>query len=340
MLNRLSSEEKSNNKNLHRYSRVLIIDSMNLFTRMFSAVNSHNQTVSHVGGLCGFLKGMSAAIKLINPTECILVFDGEQGSRNRKYLYPQYKANRIGNNKISNYKSFRTKHKEDTAKFNEMTRLIDYLAFLPVKSVCVDKLEADDVIGYLATKFYTDYEDSEVYIMSTDQDFLQLVNDRITVWSPTKKKFFKPVDVLETYNVHPENFPIYKALVGDTSDNVPGVDGFGEKNAPKLVEFLTESKRHTLNDLYELCENPPKNSVLYNRVLEIKPIVEIFYKIMNIQEPNISDIDLEDIINQVYIDTPRLKRNDFIRLTNEDQLGSAFLYIDSFLESFSLLNLK
>ncbi len=338
ILSRMKNEEPK--VKLHKYSNILIIDSTNTFIRSFSVVNSHNLSSNHTGGLLGTLRSISSAIKIIQPTECILVFDGEEGSRNRKYLYPQYKANRLNNNKISNYKSFTDKKEEDNSKYDQMVRLMDYLSLLPVKIVCIDKIEADDVIAYLSRRFYNEYSDSQITIMSTDQDFMQLVNDRTTVWSPTKKKFYKTEDVLELYGTHPNNLPLYKALVGDTSDNVPGVDGFGEKNTPKLIEFLSEETKHTLKDLYNLCENPTKKSVLYDRVLEIKPMVEIFYKIMNLQEPNLSEDNIKEILEYVYIDTPLLKRNEFIRLCNQDVLGESFRNIDSFMESFNTLKLN
>lgn len=326
------------NIKFHRNSKVIIIDGINTFIRAFSVVNYHNKDAIHVGGLTGFLKSIGSAVKLLEPTHCIITFDGEEGSRSRKYLFPEYKANRNKVTKPTNYKSFSTKREEDIAKYNEMSRLMDYLHCLPVNIICIDRLEADDVIGYLSNKIYQEYSDSNIWIMSSDQDFFQLINDRTFVYSPIKKKIYNTSLVESEYGIHPENFLLYKTLLGDTSDNVPGVHGFGEKNTPLLIEMLKTNKRKTLKDLYEVCENPPKKSLLYDRVLEMKPMVEIFYKIMNIREPNISDEDKEILDEMINRKLPGLKKYEFSKLCQEDQLGASMINPGAWLNAFSLLN--
>ena len=74
--------------------KVLIIDGLNTFIRVFSVVPITNDDGAHVGGIIGFLKSIGFAIKMHNPTRCIIVFDGEGGSDRRRKLFPDYKANR------------------------------------------------------------------------------------------------------------------------------------------------------------------------------------------------------------------------------------------------------
>lgn len=323
--------------NLHLNSRILLVDGMNTFLRSFAAINHVNLAGNHVGGLTGYLKSLGFAIKFLQPTRVINIFDGEGGSINRKYLYPKYKANR-DNQRIVNFKSFNNKKEEDESKINEITRLIDYLRYLPVSSICVDKLEADDVIGYLSTKFHNEVPDSNVFIMSSDADFLQLINERITVYSPTKKKIYKIEDVLEEYKIHPENFIIYKSLVGDNSDNIPGVQGIGQKNISQLFEILEHPERKSLADIYEVCSDPPKKSVLYQRILNNMKMVEVFYKLINLREPNISKLDIENIHEQLNKPISPLKKYDFLQLYNYDQLGDTINGVDNWLDTFSVLN--
>lgn len=323
--------------NLHYNSRVLIIDGMNTFLRSFAVVNRVNLAGNDVGGLIGFLKSLGHSIKLLSPTRVVIVFDGEAGSGNRKYLYSQYKGNR-DTGRIMNYKSFQTKDSEDNSKYNQITRLIDYLHFLPISIMSYDKLEADDVMGYLAGRIYKEYSDSKVYIMSSDNDFMQLVNDRINVYSPTKKKIYGVENVLGDFGIHPDNFLLYKSLVGDTSDNIPGVSGLGEKNVVKLFEFMAKPERKTLQDIYNICENPPKKSVLYDRILNVNKQVEIFYKIMNIMEPNISEDIVIDIMGSYHKKAPPLKKYDFMKLYNHDKMGDAISHLDLWVNLFSTLN--
>ncbi len=321
----------------HYNSNVLLVDGMNTFLRSFAAINHLNIMGNHVGGLTGFLRSIASAIKQINPSRVIIVFDGESGSLNRKYLYPEYKGNRK-NAKVVNYKSFSNKDDEDSAKNDQITRLIDYLRFLPVTLICIDRLEADDVIGHLSNLIYTTYEDSETWIMSSDNDFMQNINKRVHVYSPTKKKNYSISNVIDEFGVHPENFTVYKALTGDTSDNIPGVMGIGDKNVSKLFEDLKSDKRMSLQDIYKVCQDKPINSVLYDRVLEMEKMVEIFYQLVNLREPNISDDDKEDIRRMFYAKVPKLQKYNFVKLYESDKMGDTIPYLNSWLDCFSPLN--
>ena len=78
---------------------------------------------------------------------------------------------------------------------------------------------------------------SKIVLMSTDKDFLQLVNHRVSVWSPTKKKMYDPPKVLEDYGIPSHNFAVYRAIDGDKSDNIDGVRGWGLKTIQKNYHF-------------------------------------------------------------------------------------------------------
>ena len=191
-------------------SRVLIIDSLNSFLRSFTVIRHVNQSGNHIGGLTGFLRSMSYAMNLIKPTRVICVFDGHGGSTNKRYLYPEYKANR-GINRVTNWDMFESHVEESESITNQIVRLVEYLKCLPVDLVAIDKIEADDVIGYITQKL-----EGKVWIVSSDRDYLQLVSDRVTVFSPTKKKFYDPQSVLQEYVVTSENFLTQKVLLGDS----------------------------------------------------------------------------------------------------------------------------
>ena len=280
--------------NLHSNSRVLLIDSLNLFLRNFCALNHFNRAGNHVGGLTGTLKSLGSLIKTLNPTKIIMCFDGERGSVARKYLYRPYKANRSAT-KITNTRSFSTAEEEKSAKNDQITRLVDYLRTLPVQLIVCDNLEADDIIAHLATYIPENYPDSLTYIVSSDQDYLQRVNDRVFVYSPIKHILYDTKTVLEEYGIHPFNLNVYKSLIGDTSDNLPGVSGIGQKNIQKLFPDLIEPKFKGLEYIYETCELKPTKSVLYDRILYVRSTLETMFKLMDLHSPNISDGDKEEI---------------------------------------------
>jgi DNA polymerase I len=220
--------EESTLEPLHLNSRVLLIDSMNTFLRSFAVIPNVNAQGNHVGGLIGFMKSLGYAIKLIQPTRVVLVFDGQGNITNRRNTYAEYKGNRKIK-RITNWKAFDSLDEESASVTEQMMRLIEYLKTLPVNISIIDKIEADDTIAYLAQKLKDD-----VVIYSADQDFLQLVNDRVTVYSPIKKKFYKQKEVFEEYGLWPKNFITMKCLMGDKSDNLPGIKGLGAKKLFKL----------------------------------------------------------------------------------------------------------
>ena len=104
---------------------------------------------------------------------------------------------------------------------------------LPLTVLSVDNAEADDVIAYISKQIYNK-DENNITILSTDKDFLQLVDNRITVWSPTKKKVYKPDTVLNEYGIPSHNFIFYRAIDGDKSDSIPGLKGWGLKSISKV----------------------------------------------------------------------------------------------------------
>jgi 5'-3' exonuclease len=100
-------------------------------------INHINPDGHHIGGLTGFLKSIGYAIKMLEPTKVILVFDGVGGSNNKRNLYPDYKANR-NKNRMTNYSIFSNKEEETESINNQMARLIQYLQCLPVSMICID----------------------------------------------------------------------------------------------------------------------------------------------------------------------------------------------------------
>jgi len=307
--------EESNLEPLHLNSRVLLIDSMNTFLRSFAMIPAINPQGNHIGGLVGFLKSLGYVIKLIRPTRVILVFDGQGNITNRRNTYADYKANREIK-RITNYKVFSTLEEESDSIATQMLRLLDYLKSLPVNISIIDKIEADDTIAYLSQKLKDD-----VIIYSADQDFLQLVNDRITVYSPIKKKFYKPNDVYEQYGMHPYNFITMKCLMGDKSDNLPGVKGLGPKKLMKYFPEITGEKRFTLQEAYQKATDKVEEHGIYGNVHLFKSQLEINYELMSLENIELLDKDKKEL--DKLIDSPpyNFNKKRFLQMYEKDLLG-------------------
>ena len=300
---------------------ILIVDGMNTFLRSFTMINHINPEGHHIGGLTGFLKSVGYAIKMIEPTKVVIVFDGVGGSNAKRNLYPEYKANR-NKNRMTNYSIFSNKEEESESINNQMARLIQYLQLLPVSLICIDGIEADDTIGYLATKLENYSATKEVTIMSADKDFLQLVSNKVKVYSPVKKKIYKPKDVLEDYNVSSYNFVNYKILMGDTSDNLPGVNGLGPKKLLKLFPALSSDEPVTLADIVIESEKKVDEHDLYARIVERKHQLIINEKLIDLKAIPLSNENVEQIQNS-FKSRYELNSHMFMQMYVIDKLGES-----------------
>jgi len=271
------------NEDTQEEERILIIDGFNLFFRVFSMTNTVDlSSNTHIGGLGGFLRSLGTLINKTFPTKVYIVFDGVNSSTSRKNLLPEYKSNR-DNAGIINKEIFDTKESEDEAKFGQIARIVQYLKLLPVKTLILDNTEADDVISYLSTILAKD-KNNKCFIVSSDKDFIQLVRENIIVYSPIIKKFYTTVEVEEAFKLPISNFILYKTLLGDQSDEVPGVKGLGKKKLFKLFPELQE-KKLTMDDLHEICEGKFKEHLIYARFLQDFEQLKVNYKIMDLTNP-------------------------------------------------------
>ena len=321
------------NDSLGVNDRVLIVDGLNLYLRVFAVNGALNDNGVPVGGLTGFLRSLAYAIREVNPTRVIIVYDGAGGSQRRRKIHPDYKANRKPGKRITRWDAFKNATEEKESMKIQFSRLIEYLDFLPINVISIDKIEADDTIAYIAHTLL----DKEVTIMSADQDFLQLVNDRITVWSPTKKKFYTPRMVEADYGIPAHNFLMYKALMGDKSDNIPGVKGLGPKKLPKIVPDLFTQ---TTLDLDFILEHAGKGEEpMHKRISESADQLRLNEELMDLKNPPISGELKLRITRLIEAPINLLSRNDFIIMYNDDQLGNAITSPDLWLkEHFIKLN--
>lgn len=327
----LNNIEKSDSLNVN--DRVLIVDGLNLYLRVFAVNGALNDNGVPVGGLTGFLRSLAYAIREVNPTRVIIVYDGAGGSQRRRKIHSDYKSNRKPGKRITRWDAFKDAREEKESMKIQFSRLLEYLDFLPINVISIDRIEADDTIAYIAHTLL----DKEVTIMSADQDFLQLVNDRITVWSPTKKKFYTPRMVEADYGIPAHNFLMYKTLMGDKSDNIPGVKGLGPKKLPKILPDLFTQQ--TL-DLDFILEHAGKGEEpMHKRISESADQLQLNEELMDLKNPPISGELKLQITRLIESPINLLSRNDFIIMYNDDQLGNAIASPDLWLkEHFIKLN--
>ena len=303
--------------------KVLIIDGLNTFIRVFSVIPTTNEDGIHIGGIVGFLRSIGYTINMIRPTRVIIVFDGKGGSNRRRKIYPEYKQNRRTKYRVNRSNSFASQDDEKMNMIMQIQRVVEYLDNLPVTVLSYDNIEADDTIGYVCRQVLTD---SQITIMSTDKDFLQLANGRIKIWSPTKKKMYDENMVLEEYGISSHNYIWYRVLDGDKSDNISGVRGLGLKTIQKKLPFLSE------NRIVEMDE-------VLNELPEHKDTIELNYRLMQLSDVDISGSTKTKIIQRVNEPINRLIKFQFEKMFLEDKLFTALPNVTSWLlTNFNQLN--
>lgn len=315
---KLLDEIQETDKEIDVTQRVILIDGLNLFFRNFAMLNMVNIDGAHIGGLGGFFRSLGALIKQIQPTSVYVVFDGMGSANNRKNIIPEYKSGR-NLQRITNWDVFENLDEEDDAKFDQIVRIIQYLKTLPVKTVSIDKVEADDIIAYFSKAIPKD-ENDKVFIVSSDKDFIQLINKNVIVFRPTEKEYYTTNTVFEKYGMPAYNFIIYKTLLGDNSDKVKGVKGLGEKSLLKKFPELTD-KLITLEDIYEISKSKLKEHIVYARIVQGIEDLENNYLVMDLSNPMLDENEKVYLDGIIESDELNYMPDQFLRMYNDDKLG-------------------
>lgn len=264
-------------------SRVLIVDSTNLFIRNYAAVPSMDDDGRHIGGTIGFLKSLGAAIRQFKPTRVIAVFDGKGGSQRRRKIFPQYKQNRKPPVRLNRAYDLTTDEQEKQNMKFQLIKLIELLELLPLTLMALDNVEADDVIAYVSQLVAAQGGKSIIY--STDKDFLQLASDTVSIFNPVKKKTFSEDVILEDYGIHPKHFYFFRALNGDKSDNIDGVKGVGEvvikKYIPEISDPLAKVDLEFIKSKYAGQKKIPK---VISNIINNEDIVNRNILLMNLHD--------------------------------------------------------
>jgi DNA polymerase-1 len=183
----------------------------------------------HTNAIFGFLK---MALNLTKMSPDYFAFCMEGGSSFRKEIFPQYKGNR---NELP---------EELKQQLPYIPKVIESLGF---KQIQQKTFEADDIIGTLSKK--ASESGIKTIIISGDKDFSQLLNEDVELVDTMRSITYTPKDIYLKYGVDPKNFIDYLAIVGDTSDNIPGVAGIGAKGASTLLNLY-----QSLDGIYENIE--------------------------------------------------------------------------------------
>ena len=232
--------------------RVLIVDALNAYLRAYIVDPSVSTNGQPIGGLKGFIKILQKLVRLTKPNAIVVCWDGPNGSKKRKTMDKNYKQGRKPirlNRSVHNL----TDDEELQNKIWQQGRVVEYLNNMPIIQTMLPEIEADDVISHVCSLGH--FDNWQKIIVSNDKDFMQLCDEKTVLWRPVKDEILNSKRIVEQTGVHPTNMALARAVIGDASDNLPGVKGAGFKTIAKRIGFLSEEKTQRTNTLGLLTNN-------------------------------------------------------------------------------------
>jgi len=280
--------------------RVLVIDQLNLFLRNY-VINPSESQWGPIGGIKGTLQSLQKLCNDIEPDHIVICWDGAGGSLKRKQMKKDYKAGRapLRLNRAFHHLD------EDEAKQNRFfqeLRLIEYFNEMPVIQFRFDNVEADDIVAYVCQM--SELEDCDKVIVSNDKDFFQLVSGKTVLMRPVEKnRVYNSRTVINEFKIHPYNFALAKAMIGDKSDNLPGISGVGEGRIKKDFPQFNSDQQVTIDELLNFCRENQEISKrkMWKEVVDNERVLRLNYKMMQLYAPHLS-IDNKKQIQEVMKD--------------------------------------
>tara|TARA_Y100000592_G_scaffold92353_1_gene153944 strand:+ start:20302 stop:21282 length:981 start_codon:yes stop_codon:yes gene_type:complete len=311
--------------------RMMIVDAHNQFLRSYIVDPSVSSNGFPIGGVKGFMKILNKLTREIKPDKIVVVWDGEGGSKKRKAKNKNYKAGRTPprlNRGVNNL----TQQEEAENRQWQQLKAFEYLNNTPIVQFREPYVEADDVIAYVAK--HQRYTDWQKVIVSSDKDFIQVLDDKTILYRPTQSQILNTKRVVDEYGIHPANFVLARAMAGDKSDNLDGVSGVGIKTASKRFPFLREENEYYLTDIYSHCEkNVDSRLKVYRNILESKDTVDLNYDIMQLSSPSLSAQTKERVISILDEWQPEFNKTNFRAMLIKDGFGE--INLDNLFEVFN-----
>ena len=301
-------------------TKTLLVDGNNLIKIGFHGVKDYFHNGQHIGAIWHFLNTLRKFIDENNYNKVVVFWDSETNSSQRRLIYPKYKLNR---REPSN------EYKEESCE-GQKQRVKQYLEEMFVRQVQVEHSEADDLIAY----YCQISEDEDKTIFSSDRDLTQLISEKVSIYSPSTKRYYKMGDTIKMsdFEVPHYNVKTIKILTGDSSDNIDGIFYLGEKTLfkffPELLENYVELS-DILSKGEELLKENKDNKSLQNLLSgKTKEGVygEEFYvinkKLVDLSEPLIND-EGKELVQSYYsesLDPDGRGYKNLIRMMMEDGL--------------------
>lgn len=299
-------------------NRVMIIDALNAFLRAYIVDPSLSMGGVPIGGVKGFFKILQKLVREIKPDEILIIWDGPNGSMKRKLIDKNYKSGRKPPRLNRAYANLTPEQCSENKKWQQ-ARIMEYFNQMPIVQTYIPEIEADDVIAYATSLPY--YKGWQKIIISNDKDFMQLCDDETILLRPTKKEIMTRKTIVEDIGIHPTNMALARAIVGDVSDNLPGIKGAGLATVAKRFKFLSEPKTYTIQQVIEHCENSEQNIKVFDKIIEGKGLIEHNYNMMQLYVPKMSFQSKMLVKETIENFRGGLNRTEIIKMMQQDGFG-------------------
>ena len=313
-------------------NKILLIDGHSILNRAFYGVPPlTNFEGLHTNAVYGFINIMLKSLEDEHADYIAVAFDLKAPTF-RHEMFAEYKGTR----------------KPMPQELHEQVPVIkEVLAAMTIPVITLEGYEADDILGTLAKRCQRD--GFEVSILSGDRDLLQLADEHIKIRMPktvkgqTSIENYYPSDVIDKYQVTPEEFIDLKALMGDSSDNIPGVPGIGEKTATAIitkyksieaayadVDNITPAKaRNNLSEHYDMA-------VMSKKLATININSPVDFDVEDAHIDNLFTAAAYEIFSRLELKSilKRFKDNEPIK---EDDLSDKFCYINDYAKADEII---
>jgi len=258
-------------------NKFLIIDGNSIMNRAFYGIRIlSTKDGTYTNAVYGFLSIYYMMLEKINPNYVAVTFDLSKPTF-RHEMFNEYKAGR--------------RSMPDELR-PQMPLIKDILRAMNIEILELEGYEADDILGTVSKN--NSKNDIRTYILTGDRDSFQLIDDKTSVVMPSTKMgkteytIYTPEKLKETYNLEPKQIIDMKALMGDKSDNIPGIPLVGEKTATSLLELY-----HSLDYIYENIDTIDVSENLRGRLKEHKDMAYLSYKLATINTDAPVQLDYE-----------------------------------------------
>jgi DNA polymerase-1 len=314
----------------NKMKKILIVDALNLFIRSYVVNPSISKQGQPIGGIVGSLKSLQKISRETKPDKIIFAWDGPGGSRKKKALHKDYKEGRNPLRLNRNVKVLDDKQEFENRIWQQL-KTFEYLNLCPVIQLMEENVEADDLISFIVQ--HKQFTDCVKVIVSSDKDFIQLLDDKTILMRPVQDEILNKNRVLEEFNIHPNNFALARSIAGDKSDNLDGVKGVGLVSLAKKFPILAEQNRYTVDDILEKCESTKVDGKIFENILADKDKVYLNYQIMQLYQPNMS-LQAQSKVDYVLENfNPEFNKTDFLKCSILD--GFADLNLNELFTTFN-----